>query len=246
VAAARVQLVGNGISTASTTDQAVTTTLSVAAGNHVILVCTGAADAQSLVSVSDTVGLTWQINVQIQGGTGSSATTVAIVSAYAPSGWASGAVATITWAVTNTRKAARFVEYSGLATASWFDVAASASGVTALSFDSTSTATTAQADELLIGGFSGRHATTTPVWTQGAGYTDGGSEIVSPTSSNNTLYEEYRVVSSTGAYSATATIDANTTGGWAAVVAAYKASGGAPPPSGTPTSYGPVQSGTSA
>lgn len=93
---------------------------------------------------------------------------------------------------------------------------------------SNATATTAQADEILIGavGTEGPSGDTAGSWSNSfsAGErlgTTGGSQP-----SNITLSEGYRIVSATGAYTAAKT--GITSRDWAAAIATYKASGGAP------------------
>lgn len=107
-------------------------------------------------------------------------------------------------------------EWSGLALSAAFDKSSTATG-TGTAVDSGNTATTSQADELLVGiiGFSGVGLTATP----GASYTER-LEIVNP-SPHLAGYLEDRVVSATGAYNATCTPDASHN--WSAIIGTFKA-----------------------
>lgn len=104
-------------------------------------------------------------------------------------------------------------EYSGIATASALDKTATATGFGGTS-NSGSTATTTQADELLIGVTSGTH--TFGSYTPGSGWT----ERADITTGRPGHYQE-KIVSSTGAYDSTATLSTNAN--WAAGIATFKA-----------------------
>jgi hypothetical protein len=105
-------------------------------------------------------------------------------------------------------------EYAGLASASWLDKTAGATG-TSTSPSSGATATTTVASEVLVGVVCAGNA---PTWTPGTGYTTieefdiNGAKIYAA---------EDQVVLATGAYSATGTL--GTSQDWAAVIATYKA-----------------------
>lgn len=113
--------------------------------------------------------------------------------------------------------------YSGLATSGVLDKQHSASG-TGTALDSGSTTTTAQANELLIGGGTVA-AGSTVTWTAGTGYTIRSS--VTNAAVGGVSYLEEKIVSATGTYNATAT--SSVSGGWDAAIATFKdaAAGGA-------------------
>jgi hypothetical protein len=109
-------------------------------------------------------------------------------------------------------------EWSGVATASPLDKTAVAQGTTG-SADSGATATTTQADELLIGGMaldSSQTLTWTGSFTSRASAINGGS--------NRQGFLADRIVSSTGAYDATATYTGSSS--WMAAIATFKAASG--------------------
>lgn len=114
-------------------------------------------------------------------------------------------------------------EYSGIATASPLDKTAVDLNSAAASPDSGPTAATTQADELLVGGIAldaGSAVTWTGSFTSRQSATNGGG--------NRMVAFGDRIVSTTGAYDATAT---STTGDWIAAIATFKA---ASAPSGGP------------
>lgn len=108
---------------------------------------------------------------------------------------------TITVAGAATYTALTAVEYSGAATVSPFDqFAASRTTASQAAYASPATATTAQADELLVGFHHGFQATATPTpdspWSTAATLNAGGLHV-------QTVQD--RIVSATGAYSSTGT-----------------------------------------
>ena len=116
-------------------------------------------------------------------------------------------------------------EYSGLASSNWFDVTAGASGSTTGTHSSGSTATTAQASEILIGGIA--MACNGCTLTAGSGYSV--LTTVNNASASWKLGLEDEVVSSTGTYAATFT-DSQGFGDWIAVITTYKGASSGPPP----------------
>ena len=250
MAITRVGVVANGVATVSSAVHALTTTADVAAGDHIIITCGATGAGVAISSVADNSGapLTYQTDVQLAQGGGSSSTSVAIISAYAPAGLPLGTVITITWNATSTRKTARIVEYSGLDPTTWLDQTASAgTSFTGTSMANGTTATTTQADELVVAAWTARAGTHSPTWTAGSPYTLGGNEVCAPSSADSILGEEYQIVSATGAYTATATLSLATTGATAGAIATYIAAAGGTPqtqtsgfPSSTAASYGPT------
>ena len=109
-------------------------------------------------------------------------------------------------------------EYSGIATSTSLDKTSSAIDVAdETAFSSGSTATTAQADELLIG-MVGNDSTKTN--TPDAGWT----ERYEGTANSRALSACERIVSSTGAYAHTGTLSGNSN--WVALIATFKAAAG--------------------
>lgn len=114
------------------------------------------------------------------------------------------------------------VEVSGLVTSGGLDKTQTNSGS---SYSSTATATTSQNDEFLLGAHHSQNTnanTTVPDagWTQAAFNFDGGPY--------HRLYVQYRIVSATGAYASSGTVDTFSKN----VIATYLGAtgGGAPPP----------------
>lgn len=114
-------------------------------------------------------------------------------------------------------------EISGAATSSSFDVTAGTNG-TGGSLSSGNTATTAQANEILIG-FGGITSNTNPTWTEGTSFLPSPPVSTSGTSAGYAIAMEYRIVSATGAYAGTMT-SSNSGQNWAMVVVALKEAGG--------------------
>lgn len=112
--------------------------------------------------------------------------------------------------------------YSGMASSSTIDKTQSGTG-TGTSLDSGNTATTSQADELLIG--NGTVSTGGSVtWSAGASYTN--RATVTNADIGGIGYIEERIVAATGAYSAPESLSGGT-GGWTALIGTYKAAGAA-------------------
>lgn len=192
-------------------------------GNHMILTAVISGTATGFSSCADSKGNTWQVDVSKPpdaAGNGG----VGIASCKFATALVAGDTITLTFAA-SSRAAAWVDEYSGIATASWLDKTASASdgGVAATAADSSATATTAQADELLIGAIAIGGAFTaftpevlSPVWT-----VDGSA---ASTGTVRTIENMHRIVSATGTYSAKATW--TTARDWTAGIATYKAAAG--------------------
>lgn len=106
-------------------------------------------------------------------------------------------------------------EYSSSVGALMFDRSTNATGTSATTLNSGTTATTTVADEMLVGYF---RTATTKTFTAGASFTGRNTA--------NRLYLEDRLVAATGAYNATCTINAADTSWNAAVATYYEATGG--------------------
>jgi len=108
---------------------------------------------------------------------------------------------------------------SGLVAASPADRTATATNATAPAVSVGPTATTSQANELLIGAFGVNDGGSTASFTAGTGYTALPSNV---TGSGLAIFPEYRIVAATGAYSATGTLG-GTHSDWSGAIVTYKA-----------------------
>jgi hypothetical protein len=110
-----------------------------------------------------------------------------------------------TWTVTPANSgyiwSASVYIFSGLGTAGVFDKKAGSFGTGTTNVDSTSTATTLNASELIIGLGGGPH---NRPWSAGSGFS---SINQAANGSNASVFSEYKSVAGTGAYNATASID---------------------------------------
>jgi len=206
----------------------VTTNQAVASGGFIICLLAYWANgtAATLSSVADNGGggsLTWAIDRQGQSGNGGGNPHIAIVSAQAPAGLASGTTITFTYSTSLTGGFAMMggTSYTGVETSSALDTSTAVNDTTGTTWACAST--TILAGSVLFGGvynFSANTSSGTPTGTEAFDVGD---------ASGNTFVANYRIESSAGAY---------TVGGtWAAgaanavsISAAYKeaAGGGGP------------------
>ncbi|OHA79556.1 MAG: hypothetical protein A2747_03910 [Candidatus Yonathbacteria bacterium RIFCSPHIGHO2_01_FULL_44_41] len=199
----------------------------VASGNTVIIGIASdysSANPPPLIPVcSDSKGNTYTTDVEYnynnskQGSICSAPITTALVS---------GDTITVTHTSLNA-SAMSATEFSGLLTASALDQTAKTYSLTT-ALDSTATASTAQADELLFGSFTSEAPPTT-TFTAGGIFTalPSAGTSGSAASSNMTIFTEYQIVSSIGTYNATGTLSgANDS---IDLIATYKATVAAPP-----------------
>jgi hypothetical protein len=138
----------------------------------------------------------------------------------------SGGITTVTQHLGSAGNSSAFVEeWSGNATASWFDVSASNIGQVASAWTSNTTATLNQTGELAIGYcYDGANATDTN--TPSGGFGDGGDST--NTTDGDSLFTENQVMSATTGVAATGTLNAtHTLDNW---VVTYKPGAGGPPP----------------
>src|SRR5262245_45205860 len=191
----------------------------VAAGNSVI-VSLAFDPASGSVSCTDSQKNTYAVDKDIPNGSGTSGVRAVILSAHNIIALASGNTITCTHPSAGAR-AMSANEFSGLASSSTKDQTSSGSG-NSTSASSGSTPTTTQANELLLGtiGVEGKSSET---FTAGSGYTTIGRVGTNQgnVTANITVNPEYRIVSATGAYSATGTL--GTSHNWAAAIVTYKA-----------------------
>jgi len=191
---------------------AVTLPQAVVAGNAIMAVGKYRADAGTL-TFSDNLGNTWAndtaFNADLNNG---------IVIGSAKNLTAGGAC-TVTFTMTDTanRMGIVVMEYSGFTGGAVFDQTAQATG-SSTSPDSGATPTTTAADELLIGGGSDDGAGVPYTWTNSF------TKLAESGLGYGRVSAGDRIVASTGAYNATATLGTST--GWRMVIATYKAAGG--------------------
>jgi len=202
--------IGTQSSKASGTSLIVTNSSTAVATGHSVVLVLAMDNATGTVSASDSVGNVYSVDADVNNTDGVRTVVLAAHNIVAiPVG------GTIT--VSHPSVVARAVtaaEFAGLANSSVLDRSSSATG-TGLSPASGSTATTSQADELLIGAI-GIEGPTGDTYAAGALYsalTDAGTTGGSA-ATNITVHAEYRIVSATGAYSAGGTI-VSTSRDWA-------------------------------
>ncbi len=200
----------------------------VAAGNSIIVsvmhdaACSTWPPVPAISSITDTAGNQYILDVNVYNDILCTSVlwNVSIYSAHNVNALSSGNTITITWDASADARAASASEFSGLATSSALDKTNAGSG-TGTSASSGSTSQTTQNDELLVG-LVGVEGPTGDTFTTGPSYsllvrsgTSGGQAA-----SNVTVNPEYRVVSSTGTYSASGTL--GTSRNWGALIATYK------------------------
>jgi IPT/TIG domain len=188
----------------------VTYTVAQTAGNLNVIVVGWNDSTSTITGVTDTSGNAYSVAapVVVQSGTASQA----IYYAKNITGAAAGAnTVTVTFSAAARHPDIRIAEYSGIDTANPLDTSAGAQGNTATS-DSGPAATT-NANDLLVGGNTVQSTTTAP----GTGFTSRGI-----TADGDIL--EDQIVSSTGSYNATATLDKVQQ--WIMQFAAFRASTG--------------------
>jgi hypothetical protein len=220
---------------ASATSYACVLTASMAAGNHAVI-GVGTANARTLGTITDSRGgNSYGLDDEQNAANGT----------HNASGKPANALQsgdTVTIPITGGSSSGWVIieEWTGLATAGWFDKAAHAIGASAGSGGSGSTAALAQADSVVIGFWSGNApASTSYTPNAGEGWTTG--EVASGTREGRAFY---KVVNSTAAVAFDAAWAPNTAWGMAVVV--YKAAPTAvirTPDAGVITASGPVPRG---
>lgn len=211
---AYVQEVGKQAAGVTASSVVVTLSASAALG-HLIIARAVCASGQNVSSVTDSRGNTWTVDV-----VGSAGPKVALASTgQNVAALQSGDTVTVNFSGSANQSAAIIDEFSGLDTsASRVDKTATGTA-TGTSRDAGTTATTTQADELVVGCFGGGALETT--FTPGAGFTRFTTDFLND--AGTSVEGEYQIVSATGAYQPTATGASFPTDG---VVATYKGGGG--------------------
>ena len=191
----------------------VTLPQNVVAGNAIMAV--GKHRNSGTVTFSDGLGNTWGNDVT------SPVQTTDLVTIGSAKNIATGGSCTITFSTTASanRMGLSAMEYSGFSGGAALDKTASSNAASGTSVDTTATATTTAADELLIGGCTDGLGTTY-TWTNSF-------TLVAENTATGRQSMADRIVAATGAYNATATLGSSTS--WTAAIATYKAVGGGSP-----------------
>ena len=202
-------------------------------GNLLVALAGSGNTASNPVTFSDSKGNTWTKTIELVRATGPQLSVGWCVVAAGKSHVAGTDTFTATWTSTINSRVLMVDEFAGL-TASPLDLNATGNG-TATSLVTAATATTTQADELLIGAFAATFGLTGYAFTPGATYTQASqSNGVRPAYA----LTEYRVVSATGGYTADSTV-AGTPDGWCAGIITFKAAA-----TGSPTGHLLASAGT--
>src|SRR5262245_1258611 len=225
--ASYVGQVAFGNTNVSGTTWTVTASANTTAGNLLVVVANGVQAASNPVTITDSQGNTWTKTIDFTSGSSPNMAVAWCIVATGKSHTSGVDTFTGTWTNTLGSKLLQVNEFAGVA-ASPLDKSASASGASA-NPSSGATATTAQADELLIGAF-GCWSASSPArtFTAGSGYTIASSYQL--TWSQEGMCE-YQVVAATGAYTAGCTMSA-AVDNWVAAILTFKAAA-----VGTPTGH---------
>jgi len=220
------------LATASSTTAGTTLAITVPAGGvplgNTAIVSFAMDPLSGTVSASDTQGNSYTADVDTMQGSSGSGTGVrtVVLSAHVTKALVSGNTITITHpSVTSRAASAGYI--SGIVTASRVDQTATGGSTSAASSGNTSSATTLFADEVLIGAVGIENSST--ALTVGSGYTalTSAAANTGSTGTSIAILPEYRIVSATGAYSASGSGWAS--GRWAAAMVSYRAPGIATP-----------------
>ena len=236
-----VREVGNYTTGTSATTHVIAISVAPTTGNHLVLVAI-MAGGRTLSSVTDTQGNTWQVDETLLNTTNHG---IGIASCKVVNALTTADTISMTWDAANVA-AAVVNEYTGFHATTWADKSVSAARAADTVVDSGATATTAEADEQLVGGVA--HAggsgspssnpvftpeTLDPLWeARGRQAASGFIRVIRSFD---------RLVSATGAYKMAGTLD----GSWvntAAIVTYLLAATGTQAPAGnaagTGTAYG--------
>jgi hypothetical protein len=169
----------------------------------------------STVTVTDSAGNTYTKDIDVTNG--AEARTL-LFSARITTALAGGTITTSYSSPVPTDKAVSAFSFEGIATPSPKDKSSTATG-NGTSLSTGTTATTSQPDELLLGAFG--HGDGRATFDPGANYTALTSAGANG-SGGAAIFPEYRLVSATGAYSASATNNNSKSAGWAAALVTYR------------------------
>ena len=194
------------------TNSSITLTVPAAglAGGNSIIVGLQVGAPIGAVSCSDPKNGAYNTDVVTAAGT----TRVAIVSKHNVVALVGGDVITCTYPIFNGVSVVTANEFSGLSATALDQTAVGASSLNG-AISTALTATTAQADEVLVGLFGVTNPPPNQTLTPGTGYTVIGSAPAAPT-----LYPMYKLVFATGGYAANGTLAGS--GAWRGAIATYK------------------------
>ena len=210
----RVRSATGTTGTSSKTSFSVTMSAAPVAGNTLVAVISTRGTSDNRVSGIAQTGANWSRAAQASNATG---TTTEI---WVASNVAAGAGTAITITQASLRSAAVVVEYSGVLAANPLDQTNGATGSSAAAVTGT-TAITAQANELWLGGIGiadGRRTLDAPY---GNAFTAVASTLSGTTTSDAMCYALEKMVSATGSASSGGTV--NSSDAWAGVIATFKA-----------------------
>jgi len=219
-----IQTIGTSSSTtASTTTSVTVPAAGVANGGSIILTVglpSNALGTTGDVSATDTAGNVYDVDADV---TNPANSRIVVLSSHKVTALAQGNTITVTHPSTNRRNLVA-AEYSGLAESPNVDQSATNVGTENNANPATTgtTATTTQADQLLVGAF-GVSGPGNDNFTVGAGYALAGRLAASNTAPTVTNIQEYRVVNSIGEYSAGFTTTTATVRQYAGAIVTYKA-----------------------
>lgn len=211
-----VSTVGTNRANASATTIAITVSAAGAQLNNHLVAMAEFFAGDNTITFSDSKGNTWQNDRHAHHSAGA---TCQISSARITAALTSADAVSATFGGSVPFRGIAVYEFSGLASASWFDQGAnSVSSTTASSTPASTAVTTAQASELVFGAFdldSGGYTFTPGVgWTQ-LDFVDGGA-------GNSSIGTEYQLAAATGSFNADCALSSATN--YAAAIATYKAS----------------------
>lgn len=214
MAIAKVGNVGTNADTSNFATTFALTGCTFSAGNLIVL-RVSVSNGTTLSSVSDSAGNTWSVAIN-QSTSGDM--TSAIAYTPATTGMTSGTI-TATFSTSAYFLYTHIAEFSGVATSTPLDQTHGANATFGTAYSSGATATTSQANELLVG--IATNTTNGPTSTPGSGWT----EETDPGATTHQGYTDgYQIVSATGTYAYSGTWSANTDGPVA--IATFKAAVG--------------------
>ena len=193
----------------------------VAQGDTIILFAGGSTTGNLVTSVTDTKLNIYTIDAQ-KSSTSTSVNTN-IVSAYMTTGLSPGDTIKVTYSTTSAMRMVSATEWSGIAPTGRLDKTATNQGGSA-TLNGGTTAVTTQASELVVGSFGG---SVNGSFTPGPSYTAFPTQLITNLGSTyRSQRQEYKIVSTTGAYQATGT--SSVADQFSGAIATYKADASAP------------------
>lgn len=223
LALAHVKTIGSNGRVDATTNFALTVAANGVPTGHAVIVAFALNPSAATLSCSDSRGNTYTADADVTNGSGSTGVRTVVFSTNVTTALEAGDTITLTFDTLVQAKAAVAHEFRGLVTASMVDQTSTATG-NGTSPNSAATATTSQAEELLVGAI-GIENDSNAVVTPGIDYVAleaRGSGTMGAPSGHVRIDPEYRVVTATGAYAADGTIIA---ANWAAAIVTYKGDG---------------------